>query len=272
MNKIKEFKYMPNLKKSELYSFMSMFNKLKIELDKEENDRPDIISTDAGKERYNEVTAKLNALVVNLGLSFNKRSPSPESIYIVEQKRLIQSAYSSIREVLKANLRFKLATDYDKILNLSLLIKKYSKISTANLKEITALVDNLLRDLAVSEYTELIKKLLLTDWISSMTVANDNFKSYSLKRSDTYEQIVSYNYRMKQDIINNYHEMEFCINALAFNGSFTKYDEFVNSLNGIITDYIEIIQKRLSTFKNKKKNDRPDIISTNDEDISLKTE
>lgn len=120
MNKIKEFKYMPNLKKSELYSFMSMFNKLKIELDKEENDRPDIISTDAGKERYNEVTTKLNALVVNLGLSFNKRSPSPESIYIVEQKRLIQSAYSSIREVLKANLRFKLATDYDKILNLSL--------------------------------------------------------------------------------------------------------------------------------------------------------
>lgn len=259
MNKIRVFKYMSSLKKGELFSFMAAFILLKIELDKEESDRPEIISEDPAIAKYKEASDKLGALVDKLGLSFHKRAPSPESIYISQQSKLIKSAFRSIREILNANLRFKSNADYEKILDFSLLVKKYSKIPTANLKEITALVDNFLRDINASEYTELKTKLLLTDWISIISTENENLKTHTLKRSDTYEQIVSYNYEMKQNTINAYHEVEFYINALAVNGIFTDYDTFVNSLNGMITDYVELIQKRLSTYKNKQ-NDRPDHI------------
>lgn len=268
MNKIKQFKYMPSLTKSELFSFMSTFQELKSTMDKKEtenpDDNPDILSADAPQEIYLTASTKLSNQVSLLALSFNKRTPSPQSKYLNEQRELIRSSYRSIANVVKANLRFKTNSDYSDLLELWSLLRKYAKITQVNLKETTAYSDNLLIDIATDKYSGIVEKLSLSNWIGILSDATKKFKSDALKRSDTYEKTISYTYKMKQSILNDYHELEFCINSLAFNEKFKGYDEFVNSLNGVITDYIEILQRRNTSYKkhdtDKKPDENPDIL------------
>lgn len=254
---IQNFKYMQSLKKGELHSFMTVFITLCLKLLEEEPDRPSEIGDDSSTKVFNDELAKLQQQFDSLSKSFNKQLPSPESIYLRKQNEIRKSSFFTIRGIVFAKERNKENQNYKLILELYTILKKYNKIGYANYKETTSFIDNFLHDISLDIYQELIKKLALDEDIAIMQAANEKFKSDTSKRIEAYTQVVHYTTTMKTTILKNYRSTVFSINAMLLTNILIDKENVITTINGTITDYYDIVQRRLVTLKNKKENDRP---------------
>lgn len=257
MNMIQDFKYMQAFKKGELHSFMTVLIPLCLKLIEEEPDRPSEIADNPSITVFNDELAKMQQLFDSLSKSFNKKNPSPESVYLKRQNEIRKSSFFTIRGIIFAKERNKENENYKLILELYSILKKYNKIGYANYKETTSFIDNFLHDISLDIYKELITKLALDEDIANIKTANEKFKSDTSKRVENYTQVVKYDYNMKTSILKNYRSTVFSINAMLLTNTIIDKEDIITTINGTITDYYDIIKRRLTTLNNKKINDRP---------------
>ncbi|WP_251624129.1 DUF6261 family protein [Odoribacter lunatus] len=132
------------------------------------------------------------------------------------------------------------------------LVEKYGKnIPGMPYRQETAAITNLLQDMAIKENEELVKKLFVEHWITSLRTANTQFEQTMLSRTDIASEATSEKSRTARAAVQTAFE-KLCemINALAVVKGEAAYSRIIDRINRLVREAQEVLARRMA--RNKK--------------------